>query len=120
MSRVDGRTGVIAIEASDPVPYIASQPDPRLFVIELRDTSAVGFADDFKPDPRLPFAAVQVETDRAVDGESVARVRMMLAEPMRPARAQRTQRDLRRGGPSRSRCEGRRSHQQRGSIERHS
>ena len=84
VSRVDGRTGVIAIEASDPVPYIASQPDPRLFVIELRDTSVVGFADDFKPDPRLPFAAVQVETDRAVDGESVARVRMMLAEPMRP------------------------------------
>ena len=84
VSRVDGRTGVIAIEASDPVPYVASQPGPRLFVIELRDTSAVGFADDFTPDPRLPFAAVQVETDRAVDGESVARVRMMLAQPMRP------------------------------------
>jgi hypothetical protein len=25
-SRIDGRTGVIAIEASTPVPYVASQP----------------------------------------------------------------------------------------------
>ena len=27
-SRLDARTGVLAIEASDPVPYVASQPDP--------------------------------------------------------------------------------------------
>ena len=83
-SRVDGRAGVISIEASDPVAYVASQPDPRLFVIELRDTSAVGFADAFKPDPRHPFAAVQVETGQAADGATVARVRMLLAQPMRP------------------------------------
>jgi hypothetical protein len=36
-SRVDGRMGVIAIEATTPVPYIASQPDPKTFVVELRD-----------------------------------------------------------------------------------
>ena len=37
-SRLDGRTGrVIAIEASTPVPYVASQPDARTFVVELRD-----------------------------------------------------------------------------------
>ena len=83
-SRVDGRAGVISIEASDPVPYVASQPDPRLFVIELRDTSALGFADNFTPDPRHPFAAVQVESGLAADGASVARVRMLLAQPMRP------------------------------------
>ena len=28
-SRVDGGAGVIAIEASTAVPYVASQPDPR-------------------------------------------------------------------------------------------
>ena len=83
-SRVDARAGVISIEASDPVPYVASQPDPRLFVIELRDTSTLGFTDNFKPDPRHPFAAVQVETGVAADGARVARVRMMLAQPMRP------------------------------------
>jgi type IV pilus assembly protein PilQ len=83
-SRVDGRAGVISIEASDPVPYIASQPDPRTFVVELRDIDAAGFADNFKPDPRHPFASVQVETGKAPDGADVARVRMLLAQPLRP------------------------------------
>jgi type IV pilus assembly protein PilQ len=83
-SRVDGRAGVISIEASDPVPYIASQPDPRMFVIELRDVDAAGVADNFKPDPRHPFAAVQVEAGQAPDGASVARIRMLLTQPMRP------------------------------------
>jgi type IV pilus assembly protein PilQ len=83
-SKVDGRAAVISIEASDPVPYIASQPDPRMFVIELRDIDAGSFADNFKPDPRHPFAAVQVETGQAPDGATVARVRMLLAQPLRP------------------------------------
>ena len=39
-SRLDARTGVLAIEASDPVPYVASQPDSKTFVIELRDVVA--------------------------------------------------------------------------------
>ena len=63
-SRVDGRTGVIAIEATTPVPYIASQPDPKTFVIELRDVVATGFQNDFAADPRHPVAAVQVEKAR--------------------------------------------------------
>jgi type IV pilus assembly protein PilQ len=83
-SRVDGRAGIIAIEASDPVPYVASQPDPRVFVVELRDVEAAGFADNFKPDTRHPFAAVQVERGQAPDGAIVARVTMLLAQPMRP------------------------------------
>lgn len=83
-SRVDGRAGVISIETSDPVPYIASQPDPRLFVIELRDTVSLGFADNFEPDARHPFVAVQVESGQAADGARVARVLIRLAKPMRP------------------------------------
>jgi type IV pilus assembly protein PilQ len=83
-SRVDGRAGVIAIEASDPVPYVASQPEPLQFVIELRDIVATGFADNFKPDPRHPFSALQVETATADDGSSVARVTMTLLQPLRP------------------------------------
>jgi type IV pilus assembly protein PilQ len=83
-SRVDGRMGVIAIEATTPVPYIASQPDPRTFVVELRDVVAVGFRNDFAADPRNPVAAVQVEHAAANDGTIVARVRMVLDQPMRP------------------------------------
>jgi len=83
-SRVDNRAGVISIEASDPVPYVASQPDPRTFVIEMRDVVAVGFADNFIVDPRVPIAGVRVENSRAFDGATIARVSLTLAQPIRP------------------------------------
>src|ERR1051325_11050851 len=83
-SRVDDRAGIISIEASDPVPYVASQPDPRTFVVEMRDVLAVGFADNFKVDPRVPVSGVRVENSRAFDGSSVARVSLDLVQPIRP------------------------------------
>jgi type IV pilus assembly protein PilQ len=83
-SRVDDRAGVIAIEASAPVAYVAAQPDPQTFVIELRDVLASGFADNFTRDPRHPFSAVRVESAVATDGIAVARVSMTLTEPLRP------------------------------------
>jgi type IV pilus assembly protein PilQ len=83
-SKVDGRTGVIAIEATSPVPYVASQPDPKTFVVELRDVVAAGFENQFSADPRHPIAAIQVENAAANDGTVIARVRMTLDQPMRP------------------------------------
>ena len=83
-SRIEGRSGVISIEASDPVAYVASQPNPQQFVVELRDVVAIGFADNFKADPRHPFTAVDVETSYAADGARVARVRLSLDQPLRP------------------------------------
>jgi type IV pilus assembly protein PilQ len=83
-SSVTDRTGIITIEASDPVPYVASQPDPHTFVIELRDVVALGFADGFTTDPRHTVSAVQVESGQAFDGASVARIRMTLSQAMRP------------------------------------
>jgi type IV pilus assembly protein PilQ len=83
-SRLDGRTGVIAIEASTPVPYVASQPDAHTFVVELRDVNTAGFVDGFTADPRHPITAVRVENSQAFDGSSVARVRLTLNQPMRP------------------------------------
>jgi type IV pilus assembly protein PilQ len=84
VSHVDAKLGVIAIEASDPVPYVASQPDPQQFVIELRDIDAARFADNFKPDPRHPFSAVNVEAAKDATGASVARVHVKLLQPLRP------------------------------------
>src|SRR5262245_17201299 len=83
-SRVEARTGVLAIEASAPVPYVASQPDPKTFVVELRDVVTFGFEDAFTADPRHPIAAVRVETAQAIDGASVARVHMTLNQAIRP------------------------------------
>ena len=61
-----------------PVPYVASQPEPRVLLLELRDVKAAGFTDHFTPDPRNPVAAEQVESAHAVDGADVARVRLTL------------------------------------------
>ncbi len=83
-SKVDGRTGVVAIEATSAVPYVASQPDPKTFVVELRDVVAAGFENRFLADPRHPIAAIQVENAAASDGTVITRVRMMLDQPMRP------------------------------------
>jgi type IV pilus assembly protein PilQ len=83
-SRLEGRTGVIAIEASTPVPYVASQPDARTFVVELRDVVTAGFEDSFTADPRHPIAAVRVENSQSFDGTTVARVRLTLNQPLRP------------------------------------
>jgi type IV pilus secretin PilQ/predicted competence protein len=83
-SRTDDRAGVISIEASDPVPYVASQPDPRTFVVELRDVVALGFTDNFEVDPRVPVSRVRVENARAFDGSSVARVSLDLVQPIHP------------------------------------
>jgi type IV pilus assembly protein PilQ len=83
-SRVEDRAGVLSIEASDPVPYVASQPDPRTFVVEMRDVLASGFADNVRIDPRVPITGVRVENARAFDGASIARVTVALAQPVRP------------------------------------
>ena len=71
-SRVDERAGIVAIEASAPVPYVASQPDARTYIVELRDVVAREFADTFKADPRHPVGL-------AADG----RRRALLALPRR-------------------------------------
>ena len=83
-SSVDARAGVIAIEASAPVAYVAAQPDPQTFVIELRDIVAIGFANDFTRDARHPFSAVEVESSVTTEGVAVARISMALTQALRP------------------------------------
>src|SRR5262245_60147814 len=67
-SRVDPTMGVVTIEASDPVPYVASQPDPRILVLELRDVVTAGFTDQFSAAGGHPVASVQVESAHSADG----------------------------------------------------
>jgi len=83
-SRLDDRTGLLTIEASDPVPYVASQPDARTTVVELRDVVAKDIAGDVKVDQRSPIDAVKVENAVSPDGTAVARVRITFHQPVRP------------------------------------
>ena len=83
-SRLDDRTGVLTIEASNPVPYVASQPDARTTVVEMRDVVAEDIAGDVKVDRRHPIDAVRVENAVSPDGAAIARVRITFRQPVRP------------------------------------
>jgi type IV pilus assembly protein PilQ len=83
-SRLEARTGVLSIEASNPVAYVASQVDARTTVLELRDVVADGFAKDLKIDQRHPIDAVKVTSAVTQDGTPVARVRIEFRQPIRP------------------------------------
>jgi type IV pilus assembly protein PilQ len=83
-SKVEPLMGIVTIEASDPVAYVASQPDPLTFVLELRDVVSAGYADQFKAHPGHPVSAVRVESTHAPDGGELARVHLTLTQPIRP------------------------------------
>jgi type IV pilus assembly protein PilQ len=83
-SRLEARVGVLTIEASAPVPFVTSQPNPRSFVVELRDVVTNGVIRPVTPDPRSPITGVQVETETGPDGAAVARVSVTLSQPGRP------------------------------------
>ncbi len=80
---VSGQGHQLTIEASEPVGYVVSRPDPLTVVLELRNVS-VGAAHGVL-DHRDPIAAVSLEQASAVDGVSLARVRVTLARPYESA-----------------------------------
>ena len=75
-----GRLSVL-LEASAPVAYTSTQPDPFTVVLDLRHASVQGAVNRFAPSGDGPVASVALEQARAADGASVARVRLGLAEP---------------------------------------
>ncbi len=69
----------ILIEASEPVAYVVSRPDPLTVVVELREATV---ADATNEVPRRDLVAgVTLEDGRSIDGKAVARVRVALAKP---------------------------------------
>jgi type IV pilus assembly protein PilQ len=77
-SRLDGAVSTVLIEASEPVAYLTSQPDPLTVLVDLRNVNAAAL--DGKPiaDMLTPVSAVGVERAIAPDGAPVARVRVRL------------------------------------------
>jgi type IV pilus assembly protein PilQ len=69
----------IVIEASEPVAYSVSRPDPLTVLVELRNVNVEGAAS------RLPATSivrnVEFESAVALDGNPVGRVRLALARP---------------------------------------
>src|SRR6188768_1975444 len=77
-SRLDGTVSTVLIEASEPVAYLTSQPDPLTVLVDLRNVSAAGVAGKPIADMLAPVNGVAVEHATAPDGAPVARVRVNL------------------------------------------
>src|SRR5262249_46968254 len=79
-SRVGAKSASLIIEATDPVAYIATRPDPLTVVVDLRNVVADGVANSVIADATSPIAAVAIEpTDTPT---STSRVRVQLAQPV--------------------------------------
>ena len=74
-SRVDGGVSSIVIEATEPVAYVTSQPDPLTVLVDLRNVTAPGVQ---VPLTVAPVRGVRVEQSTAADGTPQARVRVNL------------------------------------------
>jgi type IV pilus assembly protein PilQ len=78
-SKIDARTSTVMIEATEPVAYVASQPDPLTLVVDLRNVLAGFLAAPVGPIP--PVKGVEVEEATAPDGAPLARVVVRLDRP---------------------------------------
>ena len=74
-SRVEGGVNSIVIEATEPVAYVTSQPDPLTVLVDLRNVTAAGVQ---VPLTVAPVRGVRVEQSTAADGTPQARVRVNL------------------------------------------
>jgi type IV pilus assembly protein PilQ len=77
-SRLDGGVSTVLIEASEPVAYLTSQPDPLTVLVDLRNVNANGLDGRPVADILAPVSGVAVESANAPDGSPVARVRVRL------------------------------------------
>jgi len=82
-SQLDAHKGILSIEASAPVAYVASQPDARTTIVEMRDVAADAIGN-VTVDQRHPIDAVRVESAVSPAGESLARVLITFRQPARP------------------------------------
>jgi type IV pilus assembly protein PilQ len=81
VSRATARSASLVIEATEPVPYVATRPDPLTVVLDLRNVAAESLASIAKPDPKGPIAGVVIESAESM-GVPVSRVRIALSRPV--------------------------------------
>jgi type IV pilus assembly protein PilQ len=80
-SRVSSKGASLVIEASDPVGYVATYPDPLTVVLDFRNVLADGGADSLVGSAKNSLASLNVEPAELV-GAPASRVRVTLGQPM--------------------------------------
>jgi type IV pilus assembly protein PilQ len=72
----------VIIEASEPVAYAVSRPDPFTVLVDLRDVRAGDAKNQFRPSAAAPVSAIVIDEMRAPDGAPLTRVMMQLKQPL--------------------------------------
>ena len=80
-SRADARSATLVIEATQPVPYVATRPDPLTVFVDFRNVDAGAVASATRARIEGPIAGVTVEAAESM-GAPVSRVRIALAQPV--------------------------------------
>jgi type IV pilus secretin PilQ/predicted competence protein len=75
----DARNHAVLIQASEPVAYSVSRPDPETILVELRDVQVTGATSRLGNSTLV--RQVTFEDDIALDGNQVGRIRVSLARP---------------------------------------
>ena len=80
--KTEGTGTTVVIQTTEPVAYVAAQPDPLTLLVDLRNVAP----GDVRPDaPSGAVAGVAVEAGTSDDGAGIARVRLNLARPATPS-----------------------------------
>ena len=78
-ARVTANGASLVIEASEPVAYTATRPDPLTVLLDFRNVAADEVANSFVASARSPIAHVSVESAESL-GAPASRVRIALAQ----------------------------------------
>jgi type IV pilus assembly protein PilQ len=84
-SRVTSKGTSLVIEATEPVPYVATRPDPLTLLIDFRNVAADTVTSSVAADDKSAIASVVVENSDQGDGAAgpaSPRVRIKLSEPV--------------------------------------
>jgi type IV pilus assembly protein PilQ len=80
-SRLHSRGASLVIEASEPVAYTATQPDPLTVLLEFRNVASDEVANSVVANAASPIARVSIEAAQSM-GKPAARVRIALVRPV--------------------------------------
>src|SRR5436190_17372915 len=80
-SRVHNDRASLVIEATAPVPYVATRHDPLTVFVDFRNVAAEGLANSVATSTKSPIAGVDVEPVESM-GAPASRVRIVLTQPV--------------------------------------
>ena len=80
-ARVSSKGASLVIEASEPVAYTATRPDPLTLLLDFRNVAADDVANSVVADAKSPIAYVSIEAAESM-GTPASRVRIALAQPV--------------------------------------